>query len=94
MGHKSSILAVSYNDLAMAWACHGEWEKAIELLIESRRIREELPGFTRDKLFSPLYHLGLIYQHQGKYDEAEKILNEAIRDRDEAFGREDAVSLR
>ena len=94
IGHESSILAVAYNDLAVAWACFGEWERAIELLRDSRRIREQLQDFTRDKLFSPLYHLGLILQHQGKYDEAEKVLNNAIRDREEAFGAKDAVSIR
>lgn len=94
MGHATSILAVAYNDLAMAWACHCEWEKAIVKLKESRRIRENLPGFTRDKLYSPLYHLGLIYSHQGKYAQAEEVLNEAIKDWEEAFGPKDAVSLR
>lgn len=94
IGQETSILAVAFNDLAMAWACHGEWERSIELLKESRCIREKLPGFTRDKLFSPLYHLGLVFHHQKKYDEAENVLNEAIKDREEAFGLNDAVSLR
>ena len=94
LGHGTSMLAVAYNDLAVAWACHGEWEKSIELLKESRSIREKLEGFTRDMLFSPLYHLGLILHHQKKYDEAELVLNEAIEDREEAFGPADAASLR
>jgi len=94
MGHATSILAVAYNDLATAWACHREWEKAINRLKESKRIRENLPGFTKDKLFSPLYHLGLVYSHQGKYDEAEVILNEAIQDWEDAFGPDDASSVR
>ena len=85
---------MAYNDLAVAWACHCEWEKAIELLQESKSIREKMPGFTRDKLFSPLYHLGLSLQHQGKFDEAEEVLNEAIKDREVAFGPGDAVSTR
>lgn len=94
IGHGTSMLAVAYSDLAMAWACHGEWERSIELLKESKSIREKLPGFTRDMLFSPLYHLGLVFYHQKKYDEAEVVLNEAIKDREEAFGPDDAVSLR
>ena len=94
IGHATSILAVAYNDLAVAWACHGEWPKSIELLKESRSIRENLPGFTRDMLFSPLYHLGLLLHHQGKYDDAERVLNEAIKDREEAFGPADAASVR
>ncbi|KAI0968573.1 hypothetical protein F4678DRAFT_481798 [Xylaria arbuscula] len=55
----SSILAVAYNDLATGWAFHQDWMQAIQLLKDSMRIREGLPGFTRDKLFSPLYHLGI-----------------------------------
>ncbi|MCJ1308297.1 hypothetical protein MMC25_001950 [Agyrium rufum] len=94
IGHATSILTVAYNDLAMAWACHGEWEKAVALLKESRTIREGLPDFTKDKLFSPLYHLGLVYHHQGKFDDAETVLNEAIQDRENRFGREDTSSVR
>ena len=94
LGYNTSILAVAYNDLANAWACHCEWERALELLVDSRTIREGLPGFSRDKLFSPLYHTGLVLYHQGKYDDAEKILNEAIQDRETAFGRDDVSSVR
>jgi hypothetical protein len=94
MGHATSILAVAHNDMATAWACHGKWEKAIVELKESTRIREGLPGFTKDKLFSPLYHLGLVYSHQGKYNDAEDVLSETIAIWEEVFGPKDAVSLR
>ena len=94
LGHSTSMLAVAYNDLGLAWACQGQWDRSIELLTESRNIREQLLGFTRDKLWSPLYHLGIVFHRHGKYDEAETILNEAIEDREKAFGPEDAVSLR
>ncbi|KAI1500271.1 hypothetical protein F5X99DRAFT_429918 [Biscogniauxia marginata] len=90
----SSILAVAYNDLATGWAFRREWKAAIELLIESKRIRETLPGFTRDKLFSPLYHLGIVYHHQGNFDAAEATLTQAIKDRSSAFGPKDKRSVR
>jgi tetratricopeptide (TPR) repeat protein len=89
-GKLSSMLAVAYNDLATAWAFYEEWEKSIKLLNESKRIRQSLPGFTRDMLFSPLYHLGLVLQHQGKYEEAEEVLNQAMQDREEALGTGEA----
>ncbi|KAK8016862.1 hypothetical protein PG993_015051 [Apiospora rasikravindrae] len=90
----SSLLAVAYNDLATGWAFQRHWSEAIRLLEESRKIREILPGFTRDKLFSPLYHLALVYHHQRRFEEAESVLNQAIKDREDAFGAEDAVSPR
>ncbi|KAI1123414.1 hypothetical protein F5Y10DRAFT_270137 [Nemania abortiva] len=90
----SSILAVAYNDLATGWAFRQEWEAAIELLTESKKIRERLPGFTRDKLFSPLYHLGIVYHHQGNFDAAEATLKQAIEDRSAAFRPKDTRSIR
>ncbi|KAJ8132877.1 hypothetical protein O1611_g748 [Lasiodiplodia mahajangana] len=90
----SSILAVAYNDLATGWAFRREWNTAIELLAESKKIRERLPGFTRDKLFSPLYHLGIVYHHQGNFDAAETTLKQAIEDRSALFGPEDTRSVR
>ncbi|KAI1183777.1 hypothetical protein F5B17DRAFT_110946 [Nemania serpens] len=90
----SSILAVAYNDLATGWAFHQDWAQAIQLLKDSMRIREGLPGFTRDKLFSPLYHLGIVYHHQGNFDAAETSLKQAIDDRSAAFGPKDKRSVR
>ncbi|KAI1357753.1 P-loop containing nucleoside triphosphate hydrolase protein [Xylaria arbuscula] len=90
----SSFLAVAYNDLATGWAFRQNWAQAIQLLKESMKIRENLPGFTRDKLFSPLYHLGIVYHHQGNFDAAETSLTQAIDDRSAAFGREDKRSVR
>lgn len=94
MSSDYTFLAVAYNDLALGRACHGEWDAAIKLLKESRRIRENLPGFTRDKLWSPQYHLGMVYSHQGKYDKAEKVINECIDDWVKIYGQKKAVSIR
>ncbi|CZS96403.1 uncharacterized protein RCO7_04912 [Rhynchosporium graminicola] len=90
MGHATSWLAVAHNDMAVAWAWQGELEKSIIELKESRRVREKLPGFIPEKLFSPLYHFGIVYACQGKYDEVEKVLNETIGIWEEAFGPNDA----
>ncbi|KAL9057024.1 MAG: hypothetical protein Q9162_002572 [Coniocarpon cinnabarinum] len=91
---QTPFLAVAHNDLAVGWACQREWERAIALSEESKAVRERMPGFTRDKLFSPLYHLGLVFLHQGRFSEAEEVLNQAIRDREEVFGANDAKSTR
>ncbi|CZT45965.1 uncharacterized protein RSE6_06327 [Rhynchosporium secalis] len=90
MGHATSWLAVAHNDTAVAWAWQGELKKSIIELKESRRVRENLPGFIPEKLFSPLYHFGIVYACQGKYDEVEKVLNETIGIWEEAFGPNDA----
>lgn len=89
LGKNSSILAVAYNDLAMAYGLRGQWELALPMLKMSREIREGLPGFTKDKLFSPLYHEGLVRYYQGQYREAGQILEEARKDRHEALGSND-----
>ncbi|XMA17137.1 hypothetical protein WAI453_009928 [Rhynchosporium graminicola] len=81
---------LAHNDMAVAWAWQGELEKSIIELKESRRVREKLPGFIPEKLFSPLYHFGIVYACQGKYDEVEKVLNETIGIWEEAFGPNDA----
>ncbi|KAI0102118.1 P-loop containing nucleoside triphosphate hydrolase protein [Nemania sp. FL0031] len=93
-GRPSSILAVAYNDMAVGWAFRREWKRAIAFLNDSKDIREMLPGFTRDKLFSPLYHLGIVYHHQGDFDAAETTLKQAIEDRSAIFGPEDTRSVR
>ncbi|ROW15424.1 hypothetical protein VPNG_02302 [Cytospora leucostoma] len=93
-GQPRAFLAVAYNDLGHGWACQKRWDKAIHYLEESKKIRENMPGFTRDKLFSPLYHLGLVLCHQGSLDKAEAVLDQAIQDRAEAFGPDDATSTR
>jgi tetratricopeptide (TPR) repeat protein len=88
------VLAIAYNDLGHARACQGQWEGAMTMLTESKVIREGMPGFTRDKLFSPLYHMGMVLQCQGRFEDAETILSEAIQDRADAFGANDASSAR
>ena len=88
------ILAVAYNDLGHARACQSQWESAMTMLTESKVIRESMPGFTRDKLFSPLYHMGMVLQCQGLFEDAEAVLSEAIQDRADAFGANDASSAR
>jgi tetratricopeptide (TPR) repeat protein len=94
IGHPTPILAVAYNDLAMGYALNREWDKAIPQLKRSREIREGFADFTKDKLFSPLYHLGLVLHHQGKDEEAERVLEQAIKDREEALGPENSINLR
>ncbi|KAI1761187.1 P-loop containing nucleoside triphosphate hydrolase protein [Hypoxylon sp. FL1150] len=89
----SPTLAIAYNNLAIGLAYQRDWNGAIGMLNESVRIREGLYNFTRDILFSPLYHLGLVYQYQQRYDEAEEILNEAMQDLVDAFGSVAADSL-
>lgn len=75
------IIAIACNDLAVALACHSEWERAIDLLEDSKEIFEE-------QQFLLLYHLGLIFQHQGELDKAKEVLkkaNEAVRDQEDVY---------
>ena len=94
IGHSTSMLAVAYNDLAVAYSMNALYVDAIPLLIKSKQIRESLPGFRKDWLFSPHYHLALTFYYQGKDQDAVELLESTIKDREELLLPNDRVSVR
>ena len=93
-GSPDSITAVAYNDLGMAYLLNDVAEEAIHYLQRSKEIRENLPGFKKDWLFSPFLSLGKTYWRLGRLDEAAEVLLEALNDRIAAFGSDDRQSIR
>lgn len=93
-GGLTGELAISNNNMAMAYAYCGEYSKAIPFLQMSIEIRQKLPGFKRFNLYSPLVHLGVVYNYLGRNDEAVEILTTALEDRQRELGPDDRVSLR
>lgn len=62
--------------------------------MQSKRIRESLPGFTEFNNWSPVYHLGVIAWVQGKHSEAVNVLFGASEVPEEKLGKNDTQSLR
>lgn len=93
-GEATSKTALAHNDLGMAYSMNCLYENAIFHLKRSREIRENLPNFRKDWLFSPLHHLALTYWCQNRCSEAADTLLEAIHDRETILGINDRESLR
>ena len=93
-GVESSYLAVAYNDMGQAYSMNHLPDKAISYLERSRDIRLGLPGFRKDWLFSPFYHLALAHTCLGNHDKAFEIIQQAINDRIEVLGPNDRDSVR
>ncbi|KAI0110457.1 P-loop containing nucleoside triphosphate hydrolase protein [Nemania sp. FL0031] len=93
-GRLTSELAIANNNMAMAHAYCGEFTKALPYLARSEEIRKQLPGFKRFNLYSPLVHLGVVYNCIGETEKATTVLTQALDDRQCEIGRDDRVSLR
>ncbi|KAF2732072.1 hypothetical protein EJ04DRAFT_554283 [Polyplosphaeria fusca] len=93
-GEPSARLANANMHMGIAYNFNSLWKEAERYLNESKRIRESMPGFKKDWLFSPLYQLAHNYYHRGKYAQAAGFLEVAIKDRVEAFQEADNYSVR
>jgi len=90
----NSRLATCYNDLGMAYSMNGLYELAFKNLKKSIDIRKVMPGFKKDWLFSPFYHMGLAHWYKGELEEAATILQRAIEERVEALKPDGRISIR
>lgn len=93
-GELTPFLTATYNTLGQAYGMNRLCEKALLYLDKSVEFRRQMPNFQKDWLFSPYYHMGVVHHSTGNFDEAAKILQEAIADREEALGPNDRVSSR
>ncbi|KAI0872565.1 P-loop containing nucleoside triphosphate hydrolase protein [Hypoxylon argillaceum] len=93
-GRLTGELAIANNNMAMAHAYCGEFTKALPYLARSEEIRKQLPGFKRFNLYSPLVHLGVVYNCIGETAKAAAVLTQALDDRQREIGRDDRISLR
>ncbi len=57
----TSDLAGACLHMGIAYNLNSLYQEAIPYLEESKRLRESMPGFKRDHLFSPLYQLAHSY---------------------------------
>lgn len=91
---KSQRLAGATLHMGIAHNFHALYKEAIPFLEESSSVRQALPGFKRDWLFSPLYQLAHAYFHLGQDEKAADLLETAISDRISALGNNDRYSMR
>lgn len=93
-GERISFDTATHNDLGACYAMNRMPEKALEMLEKSAELRRQMKAFKKDWLFSPFYHMGIVYYTMGKYEAAAKVLQEAIVDRLSALGPNDRSSSR
>jgi tetratricopeptide (TPR) repeat protein len=90
----TSDLAGAYLHMGIAYNLNSLYDGAISYLEESKRLRESMPGFKRDHLFSPLYQLAHSHFQLGDDKKAAELLEIAIKDRTATFGAHDNFSMR
>lgn len=93
-GDINSQIAACYSETARAMIMNGIFTKAREFIDKSILLRKQMPHFSRLQLYSPLYYTALIHLQEGKFDEAESGLLEALRDREVKYGKDDCESKR
>lgn len=93
-GILTPFLTATYNDLGQSYAMNRLHDQAIHFLERSVELRKQMPKFQKDWLYSPYYHMGVTYHCMEKFEEAARVLQVAIADREEAIGPNDRVSHR
>lgn len=71
-----------------------EYVKAEEAFATAASLYEKLQGYNNNMRSIPLVSLGLAYWLQGRLDEASRVLELGLREREEMFGVMDTHSFR
>ncbi|KAK3657557.1 hypothetical protein LTR56_002332 [Elasticomyces elasticus] len=93
-GNLTGFQTATCTTLGVSYAMNRVHDQAIAYLERSIQLRELMPEFQKDWLYSPYYALGTLYHRMGRLDEATKLLTEAIADHEQALGPNDRVSDR
>jgi tetratricopeptide (TPR) repeat protein len=86
-------LAISWNELGNAYMLNDDWWKGEECFQKSIDLMRQLDQFEKVSISLPVVNLGLAYWLQGRHEEANDVLVEGLKDREDAFGAEDRVSF-
>lgn len=87
-------LGIVYNETGVAYGMNEMWDTAAEYFIKSMNVMKELENYDDTMLGWPEPNLGLIYWVQGKFDEAEVVLNEILEIHATAYGVDDTQSFK
>jgi tetratricopeptide (TPR) repeat protein len=86
-------LAISWNELGNGLMMSKRWLEAIDCFIKSIEALKKQPHFTKTSLSFPLVNLGFAYWILGELDKAEEVCQQALLDRQAAYGVDDAESF-
>jgi len=86
-------LAISWNELGNAYMLNDDWWKGEECFQKSIDLMRQLDQFEKVSISLPVVNLGLAYWLQGRHEEANDVLVEGLKNREDAFGAEDRVSF-
>jgi tetratricopeptide (TPR) repeat protein len=86
-------LAYAYNETGIAYMQEGMEEEAIKSFEQSRATLQAIPNCSKLHRTLPSINLGRILWLRGLNSEAEDIICETIRDREEAYGKDDTRSF-
>ncbi|KAL9628452.1 MAG: hypothetical protein Q9164_007271 [Protoblastenia rupestris] len=87
-------LAIVYNEIGVAYGMNEQWSLAEDYFLKSIEVMKEQDDYEDTNLGWPEPNLGLIYWIQGRYDEAETVLNEILDVFALAFGVDDIKSFK
>jgi tetratricopeptide (TPR) repeat protein len=87
-------LAIVYNETGVAYGMNEQWSLAEDYFLKSIEVMKEQEEYDDTMLGWPEPNLGLIYWIQGRYDEAETVLNEILDIFALAFGVDDTKSFK
>lgn len=90
---KKSGLAISWNELGIAYMMNRQWVEGEDCFLRSIGISKQLANFTKTMISFPMVNLGLAYWLTNRYEESAQVLSEGLEDREAAFGVNDQVSF-
>lgn len=83
---KKSRLAISWNELGVAYMMNRQWVEGENCFLRSVSITKQLAKFNKIMISFPIVNLGLVYWLMNRYEESVQVLSEGLKDREAAFG--------
>jgi len=83
-----------YNEIGVAYAMNHRYDEAVEHFLRSIDIFQSQPDYDDTMLGWPMPNLGFIYWVQGRYAEAEEVLQEIREIHEAAWGIDDTQSFK
>ena len=92
-GSDDMRLAISWNQLGVAWMIKDEWQEGEKCFIKSVEVMRSLEDYKPYKISLPLANLGYAFWLTGRFPEAVRAFEEGLRYREAEFGPDDRESF-